>query len=79
MAFRVAGIHSPAPIQATRLKTPNTLAAAELQKIAMVFIQLQSMAAATARVAPTVAPFTFDGREKIGCWDGVSSSLRKRY
>ena len=63
-AFRVPVIHYPDPIQSTRLQTPNTLSAAELQKNAMVFIQSESMAAATATVAPTVVPFAFDGREK---------------
>ena len=79
MAFRIPGIHYPAPIQAISLQMNNTLFAAELQKIAMLVIQSQSMVAATSIVAPTVTPFTFNGSEFFRCWDGVASSLLKRY
>ena len=59
----VPGIQSPVPIQATSSKRHNTLSAAELQKITMVVMPVQSMAAATATVSPTVAPFTFNGSD----------------
>ena len=60
LAFRVPGIHSPAPRQATSPKTHNTLSPVELQKITMLVMQVKSMVAATAAVSPTVAPFTFN-------------------
>ena len=60
LEFWVPGIHAPAPIQSTSAQTPNTLSTEELEKIATVAIQFQSMAAAKVAVAPTVAPFTFD-------------------
>ena len=74
LAFRVPGIHSPVHIQVPRLQTTNTLSAAELQKIEMVVIQAQSMMPATSTVAPTVAPFTFDGSEFLWMlgWCGLN-------
>ena len=80
LVFRVPGIHSPVPIQATSAQTPNTLSAVELNQIATVVIQAQSMTAATATVAPTIAPFTFDGRfffRMLG-WCGLNTKQERR-
>ena len=63
LAFMVPGIHSPVHIQATSSQTQNTLSAEYLQHITMLVMQVKSMAAATAKVAPTVEPFTFNGSD----------------
>ena len=66
LEFQVPGINSPMPTQSIIQHTSNALSAAELQQIATVVIQYQSIASATAMVAPTVAPFTFDGSKIFG-------------
>ena len=64
LKFRIPDIHSPAPIHATISQTHNTLSVAELQQIATVVIEAQSMAPTTSTVAPTVSRLNFDGNKK---------------